>query len=325
MDDINNKLNFNILQITDDKIDNEDNENNEDNKNKTFHMIIPSIQKIIPNIIKQNFIVSLDLGNKIYENDTKKINNENSSYYYKLYNKNDSKYYFFKINKKIKRIEYLGNTYMYCFFKQYPHNNSLMPVYHYANNNIYDITLYNYYEYDLLDYLIENVKLSEKNALIIFKQLVSFIKHLHNNNIAHCDLKPDNIMLIDSKTLEIKIIDYETCIKLLNCDDSKIIKSYKGTVDYYPIETLIKNKFSMKTDIWSLGVILYSMIIGTLPYDAKIIKTIHEKHKDNMYKKMKIKKLNFSEGVYNLLLKTFTNETDRININDLEEELNLIL
>lgn len=82
--------------------------------------------------------------------------------------------------------------------------------------------------------------------------------------IAHRDLKPENI-LIHPKTLTIKLIDFGFAIK---CDTtSKSSLTYCGTPSYMPPEIILKKEYlPLKSDIWSLGVVIYYVLTSELPF-----------------------------------------------------------
>ena len=93
--------------------------------------------------------------------------------------------------------------------------------------------------------------------------------HAHNHNIVHRDLKPENIMILKSTStadLNIKIIDwgFSTIFK-----ENEALKENYGTAYYVAPEVLLK-KYNEKCDIWSCGVILYIMLIGSPPVNSSL-------------------------------------------------------
>jgi serine/threonine protein kinase len=114
--------------------------------------------------------------------------------------------------------------------------------------------------------LIEKEKFSEDKARHIFKQMVKGIKHLHQCNVCHRDLKPEHI-LVDEKTNMIKIGDFGFCgiIK----QENTMFTTLCGTENYVAPEVLAQ-KYpydGRKSDIWSLAIILYTMVAGIYPFD----------------------------------------------------------
>lgn len=109
--------------------------------------------------------------------------------------------------------------------------------------------------------LISKKPCSEKLARTIFRQMVSAISYLHQQDIAHLDLKPENF-LVDPKQ-GVKLIDFEACQKITSGE--KAIA--KGTPGYRAPE-VVKEEFEdvKALDVYSLGVVLFTMVAGTVPY-----------------------------------------------------------
>nr|CDS26623.1 maternal embryonic leucine zipper kinase [Hymenolepis microstoma] len=116
---------------------------------------------------------------------------------------------------------------------------------------------------ELFDYILHNGNLEESHARILFRQLVSAICYSHSKGIAHRDLKPENILLKDDYS--IRVIDFGLCAKNA---DSKYLNTFCGSLAYAAPEVLQNQEYSgPAADIWSMGVILYAMLMGCLPFD----------------------------------------------------------
>ena len=141
-------------------------------------------------------------------------------------------------------------------------------------NNFYLIMEY-YSEGDLYKFLSKNNKLNEEDASIIFFQIVNGVEYLHNNFICHRDLKPENILIDKKKNL--KIIDYNLSNFFLESNGC-ILKTPCGS-PYYAAPEMIKNKsYNAKTvDIWSIGIILYVLLCGFLPFEDKNTRRLYQK------------------------------------------------
>lgn len=149
--------------------------------------------------------------------------------------------------------------------KQLDHPN-IMKVHEFYQDNLDYYLILEYCEgQELFDYLITNGTFTETNARSILKQLLSSVFHSHKHKIVHRDLKPENIM-ISGENLNIKIIDWGFST-IFNSEES--LKENYGTAFYVAPEVLLK-KYNEKCDIWSCGVILYIMLIGSPPITYSI-------------------------------------------------------
>ncbi|XP_055591092.1 ovarian-specific serine/threonine-protein kinase Lok isoform X2 [Uranotaenia lowii] len=120
---------------------------------------------------------------------------------------------------------------------------------------------------DLLTRITSNKFLSEKTSKLFFLQMCHAVKYLHAKGITHRDLKPDNILLEndDEETL-LKVSDFGLS-KFVQKDS--VMRTLCGTPLYVAPEVLStggKGSYTRKVDIWSLGVVLFTMLSGTLPF-----------------------------------------------------------
>lgn len=121
---------------------------------------------------------------------------------------------------------------------------------------------------DLANYLKSQKTLSEKEAKLIIKQLLSALKFLNENDkkIIHYDLKPQNIMYHQGL---IKISDFGLC-KIMDEGETKVELTSQGvgTYWYLPPECFDSNypKISTKVDVWSVGVIFFEILYGFRPF-----------------------------------------------------------
>ena len=114
--------------------------------------------------------------------------------------------------------------------------------------------------------LKERGTLQEKIALNYFSQIVAAFKILNKHNIMHRDLKPENLLLHDGI---IKLADFGFCKPLKDARD--LSQTMLGSPIYMAPEILKGEVYTMKADIWSLGVVLYEMIYGFCPFEEKTI------------------------------------------------------
>ena len=117
---------------------------------------------------------------------------------------------------------------------------------------------------DLFNYICSKGRLSMDEASFIFYQIVNGIQYLHANKIVHRDMKPENIML--TQDMIIKIGDFGLS-KFFKSTESRL-KTNCGSPCYSAPEVLRGNKYKPKpVDIWGLGIILYCMVCGELPFE----------------------------------------------------------
>ncbi|XP_016053054.1 PREDICTED: serine/threonine-protein kinase MARK2-like [Miniopterus natalensis] len=117
---------------------------------------------------------------------------------------------------------------------------------------------------ELLRYLEERGPVCEKGAQALFRQLLSAVEYCHRKGIVHLDLKPDNILI--DEDLNIKVSDFGFSEQY---SEAKLT-TFCGTVPYMAPEILKLQPYEgPKADVWSMGVILYRILTGELPFVGK--------------------------------------------------------
>lgn len=115
----------------------------------------------------------------------------------------------------------------------------------------------------LLSYVMEKVGLEEEEARKFFKMIASAIDYCHKRNIIHRDIKHQNILLDDSG--QVKLIDFGLSNFI---EEGKLRSTFCGTPAYAAPEMILGKKYTgPEVDVWSLGVVLYSMITGGFPFE----------------------------------------------------------
>ena len=173
-------------------------------------------------------------------------------------------------------------------------------------NNIYFIM--DYYENGDLSYFLNKQPLKEKFTRKYMKQLSNGLKYLLDNNILHRDLKPQNILL--SKNYDIKITDFGFATYYTK---DTIINTLCGSPMYMAPEIITRNGYDYKSDLWSVGIILYEMLHGYTPFNVQnFIELIKEIKKKDIQIKVDISE-DCRELIYSLCK---TNPIERISWND---------
>ncbi|KAI7694706.1 Maternal embryonic leucine zipper kinase [Sarcoptes scabiei] len=164
---------------------------------------------------------------------------------------------------------------------------------------------------ELFDYLISKKRLTETEVRVIMKDLFKVLLFIHNRGFAHRDLKPENILF--DKNHKIKLIDFGLAA---NSSSNKASLSFLqtccGSPAYAAPELLRGQTYSgPAVDVWSAGVLLFSLLAGHLPFDDDNV--------NNLYKKIQIGRFImpvwFSSDVRDLLISMLkTNPSERISV-----------
>ena len=161
--------------------------------------------------------------------------------------------------------------------KSLDHPNILKIFEFYQKKDEYDLITEYCEGGDLYDEIINNVPFSESFTAYVIYQMLSAINYCHKMNILHRDIKPENILITgrnEDNFPQIKICDFGTS-KIF--EKGKFNQRLIGSSYYIAPEVLNKN-YNEKCDLWSCGIILYTMLIGEPPFggdnDNEIIKKI---------------------------------------------------
>ncbi|ORX55964.1 kinase-like protein, partial [Piromyces finnis] len=118
---------------------------------------------------------------------------------------------------------------------------------------------------DLCDYIMKNGSLPEKKAREIIYEVIVALQYLHNNYIIHRDIKCENIM-IEKGTGRIVLLDFGSACFYTNL--SSQINEFCGSPVYQAPEVILSQPYwGPELDIWGLGVVLYVLTTGILPFD----------------------------------------------------------
>lgn len=127
----------------------------------------------------------------------------------------------------------------------------------------------------LKKYIQEYAPLSPARAVHIMKQLTSAIAHAHENGIVHRDIKPQNILVDENG--DVKVTDFGIATSL-NATALTQTNSVLGTVHYLSPEQARGGVATTKSDLYSLGIVLYELLTGELPFSGESAVSIALKH-----------------------------------------------
>jgi serine/threonine protein kinase len=145
-----------------------------------------------------------------------------------------------------------------------------------------------------LDEIYKETKPTKLELLNIGKQLCATIDHLHKYNIIHRDIKLANIMM-DKDRYKLYLIDFD--LSKISNRELNISSSYSGTEYYIAPESFDLCIYSKKSDIWSLGICFYKLIIGKFPYSCQLNQITHL-YVCNNFKKIKLELLDDYIDIY---------------------------
>ena len=164
--------------------------------------------------------------------------------------------------------------------KNLDHPNIIKYFETYENNKYFYIVMEYCAGGELFDVIAKKAQkegsFNESEAAEMMKKLLKAINHCHSQNIAHRDIKPENIMITEDGDL--KLIDFGLSKQVKN----KKMKTIVGT-PYYIAPEVLQGKYGLKCDIWSLGVIMYILLSGYLPFGGDNAKDIFQKVTNGIY------------------------------------------
>ncbi|WP_223633315.1 Stk1 family PASTA domain-containing Ser/Thr kinase [Planococcus sp. 4-30] len=176
----------------------------------------------------------------------------------------------------------------------------------------------------LKDYIIDHSPVSPERAVEIMKQLASALAHAHHNQIVHRDIKPQNI-LMDAEG-NVKISDFGIAMALSATSYTQT-NSVLGTVHYLSPEQARGGTANKKSDIYSLGIVMYELITGKLPFSGESAVSIALKHLQTETPSLRDTVPDLPQSLENVVLKaTAKNIQHRYqSADEMEEDLATVL
>ncbi|VDK82068.1 unnamed protein product [Litomosoides sigmodontis] len=128
---------------------------------------------------------------------------------------------------------------------------------------------------EMFDYIVKKERLEESEARHFFRQLVQAIAYVHSMGFAHRDLKPENLLLTED--LQLKLIDFGLCAKP-PLGLSQFLHTCCGSPAYAAPELIQGLPYKgHQVDIWSMGVLLYTLLCGCLPFEDDNVQRLYSK------------------------------------------------
>ena len=196
-----------------------------------------------------------------------------------------------KVFQEVYILKKIRHSNIIRLFEVFESSNHLLMVMEYAGRG------------DLLQYVKNKGRLKEKEARYFFKQIVYGLGHCHWRSVLHRDVKLDNIL-----------IDHDKGVKIWDFGVSKIIKKHQkiveqwGTPAYIAPEIIADKGYQgFYVDIWSLGVLLYAMVCGAVPFKANNMQELYK----NIMNKGFVFPLPLSKEVKDLIRKMLNKVPDQ--------------
>ncbi|XP_060951922.1 protein kinase D4 [Limanda limanda] len=120
---------------------------------------------------------------------------------------------------------------------------------------------------DMLEMILSNEKgrLPERNTRFLVVQILEALRYLHLKHIAHCDLKPENVLLASAEPLpQVKLCDFGYA-RLIS--EKSFRRTVVGTPAYLAPEVISSSGYNRSLDMWSVGVVMYVSLSGTFPFN----------------------------------------------------------
>ncbi len=159
--------------------------------------------------------------------------------------------------------------------------------------------------------LLKRKRLTIAEVIDIIKQIVSGINHAHSKNIIHRDIKPHNILIQKDGT--VKITDFGIAVTL-NSTLLTQTNSILGSVHYLPPEQISGDVANVRSDIYSLGILMYELLTGELPYNGDSAVTIALMHVRDKFPSPRKLDASIPQSVENIIIRaTAKNPKNRYN------------
>ena len=167
-----------------------------------------------------------------------------------------------RFNREIALLKQMKHPFVAEFFESIENESDHFLVMEYAENG------------NMLDFINSKGQLTEPQARHYFSQLISVLEYLHNEKlVAHRDLKAENVLL--DRYNNVRVIDFGLSNQFSSAQPQ--LKTACGSPAYAAPEMIKGQPYTRAADIWSAGILLFSMVAGQLPYDDDNIQRLLQK------------------------------------------------
>ncbi|CAG5105741.1 Oidioi.mRNA.OKI2018_I69.chr1.g2411.t1.cds [Oikopleura dioica] len=174
-----------------------------------------------------------------------------------------------RVKTEIKALRSLQHPHICRLYEEIETENKIFLVLEYCSGG------------ELFDYIVEKDRLNEDEARQFFREICAAVAYMHSKGFAHRDLKPENILIDEDH--RIKLIDFGLCANPDAGIDSALATCC-GSPAYAAPELVSGRKYiGPEADVWSLGVLLYALLNGFLPFDDDNMPTLYKKIKSGKY------------------------------------------
>lgn len=126
---------------------------------------------------------------------------------------------------------------------------------------------------EIFDYLVSNGRMKEGEACHVFAQILAAIHYCHKMGVVHRDLKAENLLLDSDNNIKLADFGFSNYYQ-----ESELLSTWCGSPPYAAPELFEGKQYvGPKADIWSLGVVLYTLVCGTLPFDGATLQELRSR------------------------------------------------
>ena len=173
---------------------------------------------------------------------------------------------------------------------------------------------------DLKEFIKEHYPIAYKKTINIMEQILDAVEYAHAHNIIHRDLKPQNILIDKDDT--VKITDFGIAVALSENSITQT-NSLLGSVHYVSPEQARGSMATKQSDIYSLGILLYELLTGEVPFDGESAVSIALKHFQNDMPSLRARDASIPQPLENVVLKATAKEAHQryTSVREMKEDL----